>query len=413
VQAEHGQSTLEYAALVLLVLGVLAAGLLAASGGGIAEAVTAQMARALCLVRGGECGEHAREPCVTASTLRQTAVGARLAVVRLSGGGAALRERRSDGSVVVRLVARGGLGLEIDAGMEIGLGALRLGGSVGGLVEGRVGRGRTWYLESDAEADRLLRALRARALRSMPRAGGIALLRMGDAGPPPEPDETFGEQGLGSELRARLGGAGIALEATDLIGSLTRRDGRRTLTLRRVNELSLGVPAVAGAVAGHEERYGLEVDGAGRPLALTIVDTLRIDGGSRLPAPLRAALGDQARHMRAGRLAVLERHLDLGDPASLAVAGAFIRALREPRLGLGERVAISEALRRRLDTAGSARALVYELDAERTELHGKAALGLGVGGDYERSTQTLRLVAARAMTPGGVWSERADCLRAA
>ena len=95
VDSEHGQSTLEYAALVLLVLAVLAAALLAASGSGIAEAVAAKMARAVCLVRGGECGESARAPCVTASRSDATDVSGRVAIVRISGGQTESPTRRS------------------------------------------------------------------------------------------------------------------------------------------------------------------------------------------------------------------------------------------------------------------------------------------------------------------------------
>ena len=226
MRREHGQSTLEYVAIVLLALAVLAAGLLVTSPSGIAQALVAQMQRAICLVRGGECGETVRAPCVTASTATISDLAARVVVVRLSGGRTVLRERRSDGTVVVRLLSRGGLGLELDAGLDVGFGGLRIGGSIGGLVEGRMGHGRTWNLRSDEEADRLMAALSAQATRSMPRAGGITGTRARTGRPPPEPDETFGEQGLGSELRARLGRAGFTLEAADLIGLAHRALGR-------------------------------------------------------------------------------------------------------------------------------------------------------------------------------------------
>ncbi len=418
MRAQDGQSTLEYVALVLLVLAVLAAGLLVVPGSGIAQAVVAQVQRAICLVGGGECGERARAPCVTRSSAKVTDVGGRVAIVRLSAGSTALREHRSDGSVVVKLVSRGGLGLEADVGAELGIGGWRIGGSLGGLVEGRLGRGRVWRLRSDAEADELMRSLSAQAARSSPRAGGAVLARLRGVGPPAEPDETFGEQGLGSELRARLGRVGLQLEASDLMGSRTdRASDELTFTIRRNNALSASVAVLAGVRAAgagaHEELYGLTVDGSGRPVALTVVETLRIDGGARLPGPLHAALGgDSGERLRAGRVAVLERHLDLADSANLAAAGAFVRALRQRRLRMGDAVAVSSALRERLDGSGSARALLYDVDADRTELHGKVSAGVGMGGRFKRSTETIRLLAAGARPPGGQWSERSDCMRA-
>ena len=419
MRAQAGQSTLEYVAIVLLALAVLGAGLLVVSGSGIADAVVAQMQRAICLVRGGECGDQARAPCVTKSTAKVTDVGGRFIVFKLGGGKTALREHRSDGSVVVRLVSRGAAGIEADAGAELGLGRFKFGGSFGGLVEGRIGKGRLWRLGSDAEADALMRSLDAQAAGSNPRVSGAAQARLGRAGPPPEPDETFGEQGLGSELRARLGRAGIDLEAEDLMGSRTDRvSGQRTLTIRRRNELSVSAAVLGGADAvgtgGHDELYGLTVDGADRPVTLTVSETLRVDGGARLPAALRAALGDQTeKRLRGGSMAVLERHLDLADRANLAAVVSFVRALRERRLRTGDAVAISAALRERMDQSGSARALLYDLDVDRTEVSGKLSAGVGVGAHYEHSNESIRLLTASSRSSGGAWSARGDCLRVA
>ena len=74
----------------------------------------------------------------------------------------------------------------------------------------------------------------------------------------------LGEQGLGSELRARLGRVGVRLTAADLIGSRTdHASGQRTLTIRRVNELSASA-AVLGGVRG---AAGGVTRGTTRPLA--------------------------------------------------------------------------------------------------------------------------------------------------
>ncbi len=266
MRAQAGQSTLEYAALLLLAVAVLAAGALLVSGGGIAEAVVAQMQRAICLVRGGDCGERARAPCVTRSQSASTQASVRIAVVKLAGGSTRLRESRSDGSVLVTLVSQAGAGLQAAVGARLGIGGLSLGGSVGGTVEGRIGRGRVWRLRSDAEADALVRSLAAQAARSAPRVSGIALRGMHARGRPREPDETFGEHGLASSVSARLGRVGIALEAEDLLGSrLDRVSGVRTMTLRRRNELSASVATLgAGAEAAASSRRALRAHGRRR-----------------------------------------------------------------------------------------------------------------------------------------------------
>lgn len=415
MRAEHGQSSLEYAALLALALAVSAAGSLVLPGTGIARSVVAQMQRAICLVTGGECGERERAPCVTRSQTRSKDGSVRIAFVRLGGGATQLREHRSDGSVVLTVVTRGAAGLEASAGVKLGLGGHTLGGSVGGLVEGRVGRGRVWRLRSEAEADALQRSLSAGAPRAAPRAAGLGLRA---AAPVPEPDERFGEHGLGSELRARLGRVGIELAAEDLVGSRTvPSSGTRTLTVRRRNDLS--VSAALGGAGGDagvmgEQRYGLTVDGADRPVDLVIVETLRIEGGGRVPAPLIAALGSKGMaKARGGRLALVERHLDLRDGANLAAAASFIRALRGPSLGAGEAQAASRALGRRLELAGSARALLYEVDTVRKGAEAQVSLGVGAGVKAQSTSQTLRLVAASARAPGVTWRERADCLSAA
>ena len=64
---QTGQATVDYAAVVLVVSLVLLAmaGVAAARGALVTDAITRQIARALCIVTGGDC-DREREPCVVA-----------------------------------------------------------------------------------------------------------------------------------------------------------------------------------------------------------------------------------------------------------------------------------------------------------------------------------------------------------
>ena len=121
VRAQAGQSTVEYGALLFLALALFAVAALTASPTGVADAVVAQMGRALCLATGHGCDSLAIEPCVTVSTRRLREGSVRLAFVRLSGSSGALRERRSDGSVVITLSSRAGAGVKANVGGEVAL----------------------------------------------------------------------------------------------------------------------------------------------------------------------------------------------------------------------------------------------------------------------------------------------------
>ncbi len=405
-----GQSTLEYVALVLLALAVLAAGGLAVSATGIADAVVAQIVRGLCLIGGGRCTRSA-EPCILASRTTADDVGVRLAFVRLGGGRTLIRERRSDGTEVVTLVARGGAGLEASIGAEVRIGDRAAGGSLGGSVEGRLGHGRVWRVASARAGDELIRRLASQT----PTAGRIGLVRA-RAPRLPAPDVTYGEHGIDTAVRAALGAVGIELDTEDALGSRAdRRTGERTFLIRRRNELlgtvGLGAGLGAGARAAlrRDERYALTTDRDGRPLDLAVTESLRAQAGLSLPRPLRALVGTHLPALRRGRVVQIERHLDLTDATNLAAAGAFVRALRRPRLRLGDAVAVSHGLLARLDLAGSAQMRVYAYDARHTGGHAVLSVGAGLGGGAERLVETLRLERAAERDPGGAWHVSGTC----
>lgn len=409
MRGQRGQSTVEYAALVLLALLVLVAAGTALAGPEIAATVVAQMRRALCLVSGGGCPAPDGPPCVVAVRTQSTDVTARLAVLRLRGGRTVIRERRADGSERITVLERAGAGLGLAAGIDAGVGAWSVAVGAGAVVEGRAGAGRTWIVPNAAAGDALLRGLG-------PRQGtGRSPVPLPPARNAPEPDATFGERGLDTELRGDLARVGLTLDAEDVIGSRTdRRTGVRTFSVRRRNDLggALGLLGAAGVegLGRREERYALTVDRAGRPMDLEVRETLRLHTGARLLKALRTIAWRAGLPVRGGRVWETERHLDLTDPANLAVAAAFVRALRAPRLRLGDAVVVSDGLRARLREAGTAQARVYDLRARVGGGHAGLDVAGGVGGAYDQVDEALTLRAARVLGPDGRWRDRADCL---
>ncbi len=407
-----GQSTVEYAGLVLVAAAVLATGAAGLHATGIAEALIGQIQRAICRVSGGEC-RAVPEPCVVASTVTQDDTSVRIAILRLRSGTTVLRERRSDGSERVTLVRRMSGGAGLGLGAEIGAGTWVLGGRVDGTVEARGASGRAWTLHSARAADALVRSISARPVAAgrtprRPRVRPPAL---------PPADVVFGEHGLGATIAGNLERVGLSLDAEDLFSTTTdRRTGERTLVIRRHSELlgTLGVAGPLGAEAGlgRDDRAALVVDARGRPLRLTVTGIQRVQAGVKLPGPLRLLVGGRL-PLREGRIVQTERRLDLSDPANLAAAGAYVRALRDPGIHLASAFAVSGALRRRLDAAGETRLRVYALNVRHSGAHGGVDVGVGLGGGFEHAVETARLIAAAEHEAGGAWRTRDDCLVAA
>jgi hypothetical protein len=406
----RGQSTVEYVVVLLLVLAVLTGGTLVLGGAGIATALVARIERALCLLGGGGCAVAGQAPCVVASRTSATDVTARVAVVRLRGGQTVTRETLADGRERITVLARGGAGLGLAVGARGAAGAQTLGVSGEAAVEGRLARGRVWIVAGRAAGDDLLRRLAPRVS-----GGRIPPPRPHLLAPPPPPDVVFTERGLDSAGRAQLARVGLTLDAEDVLGARTdRRSGERTLAIRRRNGLGvklglLGRSRLEG-LGQHEEHYALVVDRAGRPLALEVRETLQAHGSAELPERVRRVLARAGLPQRGGGVWQTERRLDLADPANLAAAGAFVRALREPRLQVGDAVVVGDALRARLDAAAATEARVYALSRRRTGAGGDVSVGVGVGAGYEHVDERLRLLSVRQRGADGVWRARTDCV---
>ena len=145
-----------------------------------------------------------------------------------------------------------------------------------------------------------------------------------------------------------------------------------------------------------------------------MIETGSLAGSIDLPARLQPVAGLLELPSRGRRAWVTETHLDLTDAESLAIAGHALRALRDPALRVGDAVAISAALERRLAERGVVDARTYALEGERYGGELDAGVGgLGAGIDVEAGRESARLVTAVTRGIDGQWRRREDCLAAA
>ena len=371
------------------------------------DALTRQIARALCIVTGGDC-DREREPCVVGTAMRTLRNGLTLFVARWESDRIVLQEHRSDGSVVVTYLEHEGAGIDVDGGtgahVAIGDRKVRLGGELAASVLVREGDGAIWELP-DARAA----------------AGLVERLRRGrwaaDAG---SARSRIGERDVTVEAEARLvvrgiGGA-LGLSAGDVWGSRVEpATGRRTFYVRRANELvATGTVRSAGASARRVGRGGVRRD-LGRRRAARSTSPSCAPGGSAcsadLPAAVQPAAGLLAAPTKGERVWVTESHLDLGDPDDAALARSFLAQVRDPRPRLGPAVDVSRRLAERLDRAAVIHAGTYALQATTTGLdaHGTVR-GLKGALTHQAIEERSRLLSAATRGRDGSWVAR-DCRR--
>jgi hypothetical protein len=405
MRSDRGQGTIEYIAVVLLVALVFTGTATAATGAGpdIAAAVPREIVRALCIVRGGDCYRD-RAPCDVTSNIDATSIALEGVVFTIGDDKTVTVTRRSDGKVSVSLdtapvgEAKGTLGArgKVSLGKRTIAGGAEL--SVG--VTGSWDHGRTWVLPSEDAARRLVDAIRDD--RELP------------------PADLEGHEGtLEGAVRGQVG-TGVAASggatATLSGGWQTERaTGNRTYHFALAGSgeaaLSAGV-ASASASAGRGAAYALTVGRDGRWLELTITRSGTFTGRADLPreiAPVAAVLDVPT---GVGRRWVSETHLDLTDARNLAAARAVVAGARDPL----HRRALEDALARlstRIEDNAIVDARTYATDETTYGIEGRAAFGLKIGGKYERTRATARLVAARTRDIGRRWSERNDCLKVA
>jgi len=406
LRCQRGQATIDYVALIGVLVALLAAAATAAGVGapGVTNAVLGQLQRALCIVTGRVCPAAQRAACVVSSDRDSHHVALSIAIVRLDEDRYVLRERMSDGTVRLTVAQRAGAGAEVGVGArarlrlrdrEIGFEREARGGA-----EGVFGHGEIHTARDEREADELLRAIRRRG----------RLLGLGG----PHPREVFvegGVRGLG-----RLGiGRGLAGGSLDGIAEAVlgaRRDersGEVTISLGAGSSgwaLLQAVMAGPSAAVDRQAGLALTLDRDGRPLALSLNASGTLAAGAMLPpglaGPLRVGAGDQAAIDMRGRRWELSARTDLRDPRVAAAWAAFRRDPSNP------------AAIRALGAQLRERAVVdVRSYAVRTRSDGVAAglsLGLKLGGELDHTTDRSVLLSAARRPPGGLWEPRLDCL---
>jgi hypothetical protein len=451
-RSSAGQSTIEYIGIVLLAAALLA--LAAATwvdGSGIAHAVSNQFARALCVVRGGDCYED-RKPCVTASGDDKKEISASWVVLHGRGRREVLVERRSDGTTAITLAEAGGGGLGVDGethgNLSFGKGRIGVGGEAEASALLEYGTGWTWIVPTGPRASALIRRAKAISPRHL----------IGRPPGMPPPDTTFHGWGFTAKagFSASAGLSSLGLGAGGAVGGESSsnvgqrsdlRTGERTYYVRRERSLSAGLVLrkdarsggeegtaggggersggevrKAGWQTGDDEEYAITVDRNGRPLDLEIIDTGRLGSASDLPGLPPAVAKSLDVPSGGDRLYTTEAHLDLTEPENFELARRFLGQVTSPTpwkaaksaVPWGTPVDVAAALRKRLDAEGTIQARTYATSGADSEYGAQGtAYGVSVGGSYSHSTRSTKLLAAMSRGLDGSWSGRADCLRAA
>jgi hypothetical protein len=294
--------------------------------------------------------------------------------------------------------------------LSIGHAGLSLGGELAASVVASRERGYTWLLHDERAADALVGRLRL--------SRGELERRIAD-GRMPSPTQRYGHGGLAADGRisrgAMLGGS-LGLSSQDVAGARTdARTGRTTFYVQRLVEGSLSLTQSgtgATATRSDRERYAVTYDARGRPVDLMVMTTGSYRMSVDLPTRLQPAVGLLSAPTGHGRVYVEETHLDLTDPESLRLAGAFLRQVhdRDPA-AFGDAVAVAAALRRRIDAVGVVHARTYDADERRYGVDVSAGIyGVRVGGAISRTREDTHLVAATTRGLDGVWRVRRDCL---
>lgn len=427
---DRGQATIEHAALVALVAGLLVlVGSLAAWGPSLVNAVHSGIRRALCVAGGDDCAAfHRQQPCLLASDDRAHRVGGTVLAVRIQRDRSLLIERRSDGTYEVtdttgvetggrlRLGRRGASGARAsgDEGVvrqaERSGGADARGGGRVGLakrvldpqaragaelsVRVRAAKGVGWHLADAAALRRFL------AAHAGTQAGSVldrlqARTRLGR--PDVERIAIDVEGGLHGSAAVSVRGAEASAGASVLRGlggtvAYDRRTGRASVGLRLGATIAADLTApLRVQYAGRYHASGeatLVTDRAGRPREL------------RLTGILEAGDGTRRREV--------ETRLDVTRPALRDAVGRMlggVRGLAPGRIRDGAR-----ELGRWMIDDGWAEEREYRTATLADGIDEELGLGLGLGYVNQHVRTLRRLSSVRTRPPGGVWESRPDCL---
>lgn len=391
---DRGQASLEWLAVVALVASLLALGAGLAQADAVGRRVTREMARALCLVRDGDCRRD-QEPCVLASEGTSSHVEGSIRIFRLGEDHYGVIERRSDGTYAVTVGGKNAAGL---SGLRRAKGSARVAGidvSAGGTITASILAGdsgaRTWIAGSDAEAEALLASSGYTRSPDLTSDGFSWLSRAGASAR------------VTALLHADAGSAAVSFGKRS--GSVTdHRTGRRTIYVSADAGASAEALVLGSAGAeGAGEIYAVETSSDGRPLALTITTAGLLTRSGDLPAVVQPVAGRLA-PTGAGRYEVTAA-LDLTEPAAFAAASGLFDAIAR-KVG---RARPSAVLRRLVEASGTVEARILAADDATT-----FSLDLP-GGSFKAAVERheRRLLAATSRGLDGQWIVREDCLRQA
>lgn len=404
VRRDHGQGTVEWVGLVTVIAVLVAAGTALAQAAQLGATVSRQLARAYCVVRGGDC-ERDREPCVVRSWNNDSALGLHVLLLDIGRERRLAIEHLSDGTIRVTRLRAADLGGGPQLGATLRAGRLGAGAnlSVGAAI--RLGAGSSWIVRSETDLARMLPALIVGGRLPEPQVRSATVGTMLGA----DLSASAGRlrNGAVKPSLALTGGFDVARE--DTVG-IDRRTGHRTILLGAETKAALALTAGRRTLwseriaDGGPAQIALELDGAGRPLDLKIVTV-----GDRPAPPVRGATGLSEPAPEPGRRRSYETttHLDLTDPANGAALRDFLAALHG---GVATAPRALDALARRIEEQGTVEARTYDRrDAAATHLVASVAAAIKLGAAIDATGGSARLVAAASRGLDGRWLPREDC----
>jgi hypothetical protein len=404
-RSQRGQGTVEYVAIIALVALVLAAAVAGAAGlgPGIGNAVVGQVRHALCIVARRACEEQVAErPCVVRTARDERRESVSLGFVQLGAGRVVLRERLSDGTLRLTVLHRGRAGVTAGFGsstrVHVGGVEVDVGAHAQGTVAGLVGGGQVFEVRTAAEADAIVRRLRAEgsptldAVRRLVRRGGRT----------PAADATLAEGGFDAgvdfELSAGDAKAGASGGGENVLGRrVDRRTGETTWYLRLDRELPVFADAMLADASGEldgDALLSVTMDREGHPRELAALVGGHAQAGASVQTGANVAAGTSRWEA--------EARVGLDDPEVAAALRAWRSspASGEAVLGLGR--ALRD--RARIDVRRYAR------DASSDDDGVDAGMGVRAGVQWGRDREATRLLSAVTRPPGGLWERRLDCV---
>jgi len=384
-----GQATLEYIAAVALVAALLLAAAPAVGAPDIARAVAAAVKHGLCVAGGDVCSTgDARRAGLPPCPLKSDFTGAEGSVkafsVELGGKWTLTVTPRSDGSVAIVRAAGGSVGVSAGAGPSGSLGPMQFQAGADGALKARVVAARGWVLPDAATAKRFLE-------HSLEHS-------FDDGAWPP----AWRSAELGGETSGSLG-----VSAGDTGGN---GDGK-------VVGATVGAGSTIGwrwAADGSTTRYSrFNVDGT--EVAVAFLPSLWAAGKAEWVSEYTRGPHGEPRELvlrtalsRSHRITESIAHLDLTDPANLAIARPFLDTPMPRSFPFG---AARQALLDRIATHGVVERLVSDVhdDSLGASIDFKAGLEFGLGGKKLAVHRTLTEASVRR---GALTGRRLDCVPA-